>query len=152
MRPDPEPALVAAAGAAWSERWKTPEMINFLRAVQSGALEENEDDAFEDIVSRVPDLGGTGAESQNVDVRWLQMRQIVQDAGVAGISPSGVCWEFNKKGIKVGPGEDLARETIQRWMSKDAEDGLMRVKNPATVNVRYFWAAAQSLRSTGTEG
>jgi hypothetical protein len=142
--------LVTAAGAVYEDRWRVRGQ-ELIEQVGRRQLPADPDKEFDDIIK-----AGMGETLNPVRVR---VREIVIGVGLAGISPFLVGKKLEAEGYEdskdVPPDRKLpARETINRWLIADAEEGMFKVRNPGTGQVRYYVPPPRLVSSdeTGTEG
>jgi hypothetical protein len=118
LRPEPEERLVEAMGTAYTERWdRCADMLDeWRRSAGIPAKPDLGDDEFGKIIANSFDSD----PEQPVSPQRIRMRQIVRNAGWAGVRSGDVWRQLCDEG-KNPP----ARETVQRWMAADEKMGLM---------------------------
>ena len=145
FRTEPEPALIAAAGSAYAERWERPSQREYLQQIRNGTLPKgDDDDRFWEIVEP-GDGHGPGPVRAN-PARQI-MRDLIAQSGLVGETPYSLGRKLEAAGQKV------SQKSIHTWLNKDVEDGLFVVLHPGTQKVRYLSREkGRQMGATGTDG
>jgi hypothetical protein len=128
IRPEPEEALTEAMGEAYSARWDRAEDLLKVWRESAGVPEPGDDD---DAFSRIVAAENWDPEKP-ADPRRVKMREIVREAGWAGISTNRILTRLTSLGLN-----PPARETVQRWLADDEKMGLVHRGQGGSRNWRW---------------
>jgi hypothetical protein len=127
IRPEPEAALTEAMGDDYKNRWKRSEDLLEVWRKSAGIPEPPDDDEFGAIIA-----ANNWDPEKPVDPRRIKMREIVRDAGWAGISVNRIMTRLHSLGMA-----PPARETVQRWLADDEKMGLVHRGERGSKNWRW---------------
>lgn len=121
IRPRLDPVTAEGLGSAYADRWQRAEHL-LRRPVPAGAtavLGPVDTREFEGII------GASFSEDPEKKVNPVRrrVRDLLRSRGVRGATPKWLMDRLAEEDIVEG--RDYARETLQRWLSQDREQGLV---------------------------
>jgi len=111
MRPKMDLMTAQGMGEDYARRWERARDEGLLTRAAPVITAAVETDSFEDIMTG----GGMSDPEKDTHPARVRMREILAARGVTGATPKTLGYKLEEDGLPV------ARETIQRWLAKDAE-------------------------------
>ena len=131
-RPKLEPALTAAAGSAYEDRWKRPGQQEYIHQIRTNTLPANVDEEFWDLADRMNTSEGGGPGPTRINPARQLMRDLIVQSGMMGETPYGLGKKLEAADQKV------SQRIIQEWLKQDVTSGMFVSIHPNTPKVRYL--------------
>jgi len=134
VRPSLDPRTAGALGEAYASRWRRAAEAGVVRVplavLQGGSSRRVGIEGFDEIVSGVPD------PERDLHPDRVRYREFLASRGAMGATPK-IIWEYledqaiaDGREAKDDGTRAVARETLQRWLSADAADGVVHSPDP----------------------